>query len=232
MALNTVFSVEVQPSAVVRYATQVQRLAEAARKKKEPFTWGAFQTLFGEQMGFRFVSSAETFAALEARGMLPELAARVLGASEAQRFLEETGACVASQRMTIGIDRPDLSYLRGTLQPGSVRAASVTRIRARSGAREALEELLRKVAEAIAKLDDPAQLITRQTIVGNTAEYVAIRPLGALADLDAQRTPEQLLTQAFGPAEGGLIFRNGGEAIEKIEREIVGLREELSNPPA
>jgi hypothetical protein len=230
MTLHSVLSVEVQPGEVVRYAAQVERLAAASRHKQEKFTWGAFQTLFGERPAFHFVSAAESFAALEARGTLADLVARVLGASEASRFLEESGACIVSQRMTVGVDRPDLSYLRGPLQPGSVRAASVTRIRIRSGGREAFEELLRKLAEAIPKLDDPAQLITRQTLVGNVAEYVAIRPLGALAELDAQRTPDQLLTQAFGPGEGGLIFRNGGDAIEQIERELVGLREELSNP--
>lgn len=230
MALNTVLSVEVKPSEAARYAAHVERLASAARSKKEKFTWGAFSTLFGERTAFHFVSAAETFAALEARGTVPELVARVLGAQDAARFVEETGAHVVSQRMTIGVDRPDLSYVRSAIQPGSVRAAQVTRIRIRPGGREAFEELLRKVAEAIPKLDDPAQLLSRQIIVGNAAEYVAIRPLRSLADLDQQRTPDQLLVQAFGPGEGGLVFRNGGEAIEQIEREIVGYREELSNP--
>jgi hypothetical protein len=181
-------------------------------------------------MQLHFVSSAETFAALEARGTAPDLVARVLGASEAARFLSETGACVTAQRMTVSVDRPDLSYVRGELQPADVRAASVSRIRIRPGAREAFEELLRKLAEAIPKLDDPAQLIARQVVVGNLAEYLAIRPVRELGDLDAQRTPDQLLTQAFGPGEGGLIFRNGGDAMEEIEREVVSLREELSNP--
>lgn len=230
MALNTVLSVEVQPAAILRYTAQIQQLAETARKKRETFTWGAYQTLFGERVQLHFVSSAETFGALEARGSVADLVARVLGPSEAPRFLTEVGACVASQRMTVSVDRPDLSYLRGELKPGDARAASVTRIRIRPGAREAFEELLRKLAEAIPKLDDPAQLITRQVVVGNTSEYQAIRPLRQLADLDAQRTPDQLLTQAFGPGEGGLIFRNGGDAIEGIERELVSMRDELSNP--
>jgi hypothetical protein len=213
MALNTVLSVEVQPGAIFRYTTHIQKLADAARKKREKFTWGTYQTLFGERMQLHFVSSAETFAALEARGTTLDLVGRVLGASEAPRYLSELG-----------------DYVRGELQPGDTRAASVSRIRIRPGAREAFEELLRKVSEAIPKLDDPAQLITRQVVVGNNAEYLAIRPLRALADLDAQRTPDQLLTQAFGPGEGGLIFRNGGDAIVEIEREVVSLREELSNP--
>jgi hypothetical protein len=230
MALNTVLSVEVQPGAILRYTAQIQQLAEAARKKRETFTWGAYQTLFGERTQLHFVSSAESFGALEARGSAADLVARVLGATEAPRFLTEVGACVAAQRMTVSVDRPDLSYQRGELKPGEVRAASVTRIRIRPGAREAFEELLRKLAEAIPKLDDPAQLITRQVVVGNTSEYLAVRPLRQLADLDAQRTPDQLLTQAFGPGEGGLIFRNGGDAIQEIERELVAIREELSNP--
>lgn len=230
MALHTVLSVEVQPGAIVRYAAHIQQLAEAARKKKEAFAWGAYQTLFGERTQIHYVSSAESFAALEARGAVPDLVARVLGGAAAPRFLEEVGGCVATQRMTVSADRPDLSYVRGELRPGAPRAAAVTRIRIRPGAREAFEELLRKLAEAIPKLDDPAQLVVRQVVVGNTAEYLAIRPLDGLADLDAQRTPDRLLTDAFGPGEGGLIFRNGGDAIAEMEREIVALREELSNP--
>jgi hypothetical protein len=230
MALNTVLSVEVQPGAILRYTAEIQQLAAAARKSREKFTWGAYGTLFGERMQFHFVSSAETFAALEARGSVADLVGRVLGATEASRFLSEVGACVATQRTTVSVDRPDLSYQRGELQPGDARAASVTRIRIRPGAREALEELLRKLAEAIPKLDDPAQLIVRQVLVGNSAEYLAIRPLRQLADLDAQRTPDQLLTEAFGVGEGGLVFRNGADAIQEIERELVSIREELSNP--
>lgn len=232
MALNTVLSVNVQPGAIGRYTTAIQRLAEAARSKKEPFTWGAFDTLYGEQGPIRFVSNAENFAALGKRGSVPELVARVLGATEAPRFVEEVGACVASQSLTVSIDRPDLSYVRSPLKPGELKVAAVTRALVRAGARESYEELMRKLSEAIPKLDDPSQLIVRQTVIGNVAEYVAIRPLRDLAELDAHRTPEQLLVQAFGASEGGLVFRNGGAAIEQIDRSIVGYRPELSNPPA
>jgi hypothetical protein len=232
VALNTLLSVHVQPGAIGRYVMAISRLADAARRKKEPFTWGAFETLYGEDGPIRFVSSAETFAALAKRGSVPELAARVLGAAEAQKLVEEVSSCVASQSTTITVDRPDLSYVRSPLKPGELKAASVTRARVRAGGRESYEELMRKLAAAIPKLDDPSQLIVRQTLVGNVAEYVAIRPLRDLAELDAHRTPEQLLTQAFGPAEGGMIFRNGGAAIEQLDRSIVGYRADLSNPAA
>ncbi len=232
MALNTVLSAQVLPGAILRYTAAIQRLAEAARNKKEPFTWGAFETLYGEQGPIRYVSSVETFDALGKRGSVPELVARVFGAADAPRFLEEVGACIASQSLTVAADRPDLSYLRSPFKPGEFKAAAVTRTRIRPGARESYEELLRKLSEAIPKLDDPSQLMVRQTIVGNVAEYVSIRPLRELRELDAHRTPEQLLIQAFGASEGGLIFRNGGAAIEEIERSIVGYRPDLSNPVA
>ena len=230
MALTSVLSVRVQPGGIVRYTAAIQRLADAARKAKEPFTWGAYVTLFGDEPTTRFVSNADSFEALGKRGTVPELVAHVLGATEAPRFLEEVGACVASQSLTVSVDRPDLSYVPRPFAPGELKAASVTRVVVQPGLRESYEELLRKISEAIPKLDEPAQLMTRQTVIGNLAEYIAIRPLRELSELDAFRTPEQLLTQAFGASEGGLIFRNGGAAIREITREIVGYRADLSNP--
>jgi hypothetical protein len=232
MAVNTTLSVEVQPGAIVRYTAKIAELAAAARKKREKFTWGTYQTLFGERMRLHFVSSAEGFGALQERGTPADLVGRVLGDAAAPQFLTELGSCVAAQRMTVSVDRPDLSHVRNPLPPGSVRAASVTRILVRPGARDAFEELMRRLAEAIPKMDEPLQLLTRQVVIGNLAEYLAILPLQELRELDAHRAPELLLTEAFGPGEGGHLFRTGGEAVQAIEREIVSLREELSNPPA
>lgn len=229
MALTTTLSVQIRPDALRRYEAAVQRLAEAARKKREKLHWTAHQTLFGEKMSIHFVSNVENFRALQERGTLPELVGRVLG-SDALGWLDEVGAFSVAQRFTISTDRHDLSYLRSEVKPGQFHAASVTRMRIRLGAREMAEELIRKLAEAIPKVDDPTVLVTRQVLIGNPAEYILIRLLRDLGDLDAQRTPDQLLTQAFGAGEGGLIFRNGGDAIEQIEREIVAYREELSNP--
>jgi hypothetical protein len=232
MALNSVLSAEVRPECIPRYTAAIARLAEAARKKKEPFTWGAFQTLFGAEMRFYYASSADSFKALEARGTVPDLVTRVLGAADAPRFLEEVGGYLVGQELTLSIDRPDLSYLPRPLAPREIRAASVIRARVRPGARETFEELARKLAEAIPKADDPSQLIARQVIVGNPNEYQLIRPLRELAELDSQLPPDQLLTRAFGAGEGGLLFRNGGDALLSVERSIVGLVEPLSNPMA
>jgi hypothetical protein len=232
MTMMSVLSVELKPECVVRYESLLLPFAQQAREKHEKFNWTAYQTLVGAQSAIRYVSNVDSFASLESRGSVPELAARVLGPAEAQRLAQEVGACVAAQSLTLSIDRPDLSYLRGTLAPADIRFASVSRIRVRPGAREAFEELARKLAEAIPKLDDPAQLLTQQAIVGDMTSYTLVRPLRELGDLDKQRTPEQLLIQAFGAGEGGLVFRNGGDAITSLEREIVARRDDLSNPPA
>jgi hypothetical protein len=107
--------------------------------------------------------------------------------------------------------------------------AASTTIRARNGHFEACEELLRKIAEAIPKVDDPSTTITWQPLIGELGQYVVLRPLQSLADLDQQKSPPDLLSEAFGPAEGGLIYRAGLEAIESAERDILILRPDLSN---
>lgn len=55
--------------------------------------------------------------------------------------------------------------------------------------------------------------------------------IGSLADLDQQKTAPDLLSGAFGPAEGGLIYRSGLDAIDSAEREILILRPDLANLP-
>ena len=56
---------------------------------------------------------------------------------------------------------------------------------------------------------DPARLVTRQVIFGEMASYWTQRPLRSLADLDEQLPATELLNQAFGHAEGGLLWPAG-----------------------
>jgi hypothetical protein len=105
----------------------------------------------------------------------------------------------------------------------------VTVLRARPGHQDAAEELLRKISEAIPKVDDPARIVSYQTLIGDLRTYWTVRPIRSLADLDQQLPPGELLTKAFGVAEGGLISRSGTEALEQVERSIMLLRPDLSN---
>lgn len=230
MPLVNVLSVQLRPGAIGRYEGHIQRLAAAATKKKESFHWEAWSTAFGGPMAIHFVSMAETFADLGKRGTVPQLVERVLGAKDAPEFMEQVGDCQLTQQSTLSVDRPDLSYPDASVTSSSHPIAVVTDIRVRPGGRDAFEELLRKLAEAIPKVDDPTRLVANQAAIGNLAEYWTVRPARDMAELDTQRGPDELLNMAFGAGEGGLIFRNGIEAIDQIQREIVMYRPELSNP--
>jgi hypothetical protein len=90
--------------------------------------------------------------------------------------------------------------------------------------------MFRRFAEAIPKTDDAARVMTFQTVVGDISEYTMVRPLEGIGDLDNQNLMPDLLNLAFGSVEGGLIYRSGLDAIERLERSIVVYRGEMSNP--
>jgi hypothetical protein len=229
MPLISVLSVQTRPDRWQSYEEAVQRLSEAAVDRKEENHWTAHQTAFGQMGAIDFVSPADDFAEIAARGTVPEMIERVLGGVEAERFLSELGECVTAQHNFLATDRPDLSY--PPAEAGRIFPAAVlTRLVAIPGRQEACEEVIRKVAEAIPKVDDTARLITYQTVVGNLAEYHSVRPIEDLSELDDQRTPQDLLVQAFGPAEGGLIYRSGLDAMTSLQRSILIYRPDLSNP--
>ena len=137
-------------------------------------------------------------------------------------------SCLQAAEQMISIDRPELSYT----QDEGVRAPVlvVTAVRVRPGQEESFEEFVRKMAEAIPKVNDRWRLATRQVLVGNLREYRMVTPLRELGEIDSLLPPALLLTQVFGAAEGGLIYRSGVAAIEHVERRILALRADLSNP--
>lgn len=229
MPLMSINSAKVRPEATRRYEQLCQEFSRQCRQKQEKWHWTAHQTMFGEVGMVYFATECADFKQLAELGTLPELILRVAGEKQGERILAEAGGCLAAERHEVSIDRPELSYpmeRTGRTAP----AAVVTVVHARPGQQEACEELIRKVAEAIPKVGDPVQIVTYQTILGDLSQYWTVRPLEDIADLDQQRTPQELLDRAFGPAEGGLIFRNGLDAIEKVQRNIVLYRGDMSNP--
>lgn len=228
MSLNTVLSISLIPSKARAYQGLVLQIAERAREKRDAFQWRTHQTAMGDPGKIHFTSEVADFAALAKRDLTPELLVRRLfGEKEAMKLLDELAACSTATRSVIGRDRPDLSY------PPSQRDAPmhvVTVLRAKPGFQDAAEELIRKISEAIPKVDDPARMVTYQSVVGDLRTYWTVRPIQSLADLDAQLQPMDLLTRAFGAGEGGLIGRSGLEALESAERSITVWRRDLSNP--
>lgn len=230
MALTMVNSVRLRPERIRDFETLVGELAAAAAGSKEPWRWTAHQPIFGDAQSLHFVYEAEGFAALEKLGTVDELWRRVLGDKRGEERFRETNACLVSAEHTVSIDRPDLSYLppRAPARPSPL--AVVTVVLSRPGHADACEELIRKLAEAIPKVDEPMHIATYQSVTGNLLGYWTVRALETLGQIDALTPTPELLTRAFGAAEGGLIWRSGNEAITQARREILRYREDLSNP--
>ncbi len=230
MPLTSVLSVQIRPEKQRRYEELAQQVAEAARAKDEQTRWTVHQTAFGELGSLHFVSNFENFTELGQQGLVPELIVRVLGETQAAKFMQEIEECSVAQRHEISTDRPDLSYQRDGGEREIAPAAMVTVVQAQAGQQDAVEELIRKLAEAIPKVGDPARMSCFQTVVGPLGRLWTVRPLQDLSELDDQKQPQELLEGAFGAAEGGLIYRSGLDAIEQARRSVMIYREDLSNP--
>jgi hypothetical protein len=228
MSLTTVLSISLIPSKTRTYEGLVRKIAERANQKRDAFQWRTYQVVAGDPGRIHFVSEVADFAALAGRDLTAQsLVLRLFGENDGGKMLDELAACGNAARFVIGRDRPDLSYPPdGRDAPMSV----VTVLRVRPGHQDAAEELIRKLAEAIPKVDDPARLITYQSVIGDLRTLWTVRPIASLADLDRQLAPNDLLNKAFGTGEGGLIGRAGMEALESVERSILVLRADLSNP--
>jgi hypothetical protein len=228
MSLLDVLHHSVRLDRLEAYEEKIRRLAERAVAKKDPSLWNGFQTAIGGFGNFYYAVPAQDWSEIRKRGTAQELVLRVFGEKEGRQWLGETAACLQAATQMVSVDRPELSYTQGD----DVRApfVMVTAARVRPGQQESFEEFVRKMAEAIPKVNDRWRLATRQVVLGNLHEYRIVSPLKDLAEIDTLLPPERLLTQVFGAAEGGLIYRSGVASIEHAERRILALRPELSNP--
>jgi hypothetical protein len=231
MAFDIVTTVALRPDGLAAFQEQVTELASRAAKKNDPWRWTAHQTQFGQELAIHFVTQAETFEQIQSLGTIETLWTRVLGDAKGREAMLRANASLQSVQSSISIARPDLSYAEGLAAPAEYPYAAVTTARARPGQAEACEELIRKLAEAIPKVGEPTRMLAYQVLFGELGGYWSVRPLRSLAELDRQRPAPTLLSDAFGSAEGGLLWRTGSEAIEQARREIVRLVAELSNPP-
>jgi hypothetical protein len=227
MSLTTVLTVEVRPDRLSAYESHVHELASKAVAGKEPFEWTAHQVIAGPLGTMHIVSAAADWAALGAREPIELLVRRVLGESDGALLLDRIAECVASRRFEIARDRPDLSQPLAPEDPPRANTL-VSVMQARPGGDDACEELIRKVAQAIPLVKDPRRFTAYEAFVGPTRTYWIVTPLADMADLDRMLSPRDLLQKAFG-AEGVLLARTGYDAIERLERQIIMLRPELSN---
>ena len=220
-----------RPGSLVRFEQIVGRLSAAAAESGYERPWTAYQSLYGRAGNISFVTAHETWASLGQQAPPAKLFEDVLGQSDGPKLFEEANACIEELESVVAMSRPELSHSDPTPeQPAPFM--QFTQMQARPGAQEECEELIRRVAEAIPKIDDPTRFTAWQTMLGDRLTYGVSFPLTSLAELDDRRSPPELLEQAFGHAEGGLIYRQGREAIGRLETSISVYRQDLSNPGA
>ncbi len=153
---------------------------------------------------------------------------RVFGESEGNALLDELAEAVTQQNFSVLSPREDLSNVTLPLE-SPPPLMHHTQLRVRPGGQEAIEELLRKVLEASAKLDDKRKILTTQTVIGDISEYGAARAIWDPAELDSQLPPPALLVEAFGEKEGREILEAASGHLESIVTLLSVYRPDLSN---
>jgi hypothetical protein len=228
MALVNSDRCRVRLGSMVAFEDVIARLSKAAAEKKYDRPWTAYQTLYGAVGNISFITLHESWKDLAQQAPPATIFEDLFGAQQGRTLFAEANACLDEVESIVAVDRPELSYSQGGLeQPAPFM--QFTQIRARAGAQEECEELMRKVAEAIPKVDDPTRFTAWQTLMGDRQTYGVSFPLAGLADLDGRLSPADLLQQAFGSSEGSLIYRQGRQAISELRTSISVYREDLSN---
>ncbi len=222
----------VRPDSFAVFEESVAKLSEAAREKGYERPWTAYQVVFGETGTVAFHTLHENWQGLGQQAIPAQVFEEVLGEENGRRLFAAVNGCLEQAESIVATDRPELSHAEPAGQGEPPAMMMLTRLRARPGGQESCEELIRKVAEAIPKLNDPTRFRTYQTLAGDRLSYAIVVPLEqGLGALDGQTAVPELLDQAYGSKDGSGVFRSGREAIESMQTDIAVLREELSNPP-
>lgn len=228
MPLATSLRVSVDIASIVRHEEAVRKLAERARKDADTLHWMAYQVIGGQSGHYFYASQAETWAELVAREAPDAMAQRLFGEAKGRELLEQINKGIHSMQNVVLQDRPELSYAgEQTEEPAPLLIR--TRLKVRPGGQDACEELIRKVAEAVPKADDPRRFTTLQVVTGDLQEYSIVQPVRDPQVLDQQRTVANLLNEAFGSDEGGLVWRTGRESLAEVRSDLCAHREDLSN---
>ena len=218
----------VRLGSMVAFEDVVARLSKAAAEKDYDQPWMAYQTLHGAVGNISFITLHENWQDLAKQAPPATVFQDLFGPEQGSTLFAEATACLDGMESIVAMDRPELSYSEGRVeQPAPFM--QFTQIRARAGAAEECEELIRRVAEAIPKVDDATRFTAWQTLMGDRLTYGVSYPLSGIGDLDERLSPADLLEKAFGNSEGSLIYRQGRQAISEMQTSISVYREDLSN---
>jgi hypothetical protein len=226
MPLFSVSEYTVRPEKFRDFEKLVASIADAARKDAKTGTWMTLTTAIGPARNVSIVMQSETFAERAKIEPGEQLLRRLLGEKKGVEALQAWYECVEDGNSRVLRDRPDLSYPAPPGKPCPF--VMLTRIRSfLAGRRRSRSSCQTRGGDP--KTDDPRRFMTLQPYFGDLREYVTAVGLDHPEQLDAMAAPAELLTRAFGMAEGGLISRAGMQAMAHATRELLMLRPDLSH---
>jgi hypothetical protein len=153
---------------------------------------------------------------------------RLYGESDGNALLESIGETVESDANIVLRPREDLGAAVLQLE-SPAPLALVTRLRPTPSGAAGCEDLIRKVIEAAAKVDEKRRYNVAVPVIGEIGTYTVVQGVTDPAQLDRQAEVPDLLVEAFGAKEGESIFREGVACIQEAQAELSVLREDLSN---
>ena len=153
---------------------------------------------------------------------------RLYGESDGNALLESIGQTVQGDANLVLRPREDLggAVLQLDAPPP---LAIVTRLRPTPTGGAGCEDLIRKVIEAAAKVDEERRYNVAVPVIGELGTFTVVQGVTDPARLDQQAELPALLVEAFGAKEGESIYTNGVACIQEAQSELSVLREDLSN---
>jgi cellobiose-specific phosphotransferase system component IIB len=109
----------------------------------------------------------------------------------------------------------------------------------RSNAVVEYEDYVKKIMAGAAKIGAPQRVVTYQVALGGPGfTYNYVIPFSKWEEMDGWPSIPQILTKAYGDAEGARILKSGRDAIEHTESAVyrtqknISTRPRLNDPPA
>jgi hypothetical protein len=228
MALITVLRQKIHSGAIAQHERLVRFVAQRAGADADTAKWSTRISTGSEGRSVSFVAGVEGFAALAANEDPDGMIRRLYGDSDGNALLESIGETIESDASLVLEVREDLggSVLQLEAPPP---LAVVTRLRPTPAGAAGCEDLLRKVIEAAAKVDEQRRYSVAVPLIGELGTYTVVQGVTDPAQLDRQSGVPELLVEAFGAKEGASIFAEGTACIQEAQTELSVLHEELSN---
>lgn len=228
MPLINVLRQKVPGRSALQHERLVRFVAQRAREDADTAKWSTRVSTGSEGRVVSFVTLVDGYAALASQEDADAMIRRLYGEGDGNAILESLGEAVESSSSIVLSPREDLGGQVIQLD-SPPPLAIVTRLRPIPGGGPACEELIRKVIEAAAKVDDKRRYNVAQPVIGEIGTYTILQGVTDPAQLDSQSGVPELLAEAFGAKEGEEIFRAGTASIQDARAELSVLREDLSN---